>query len=113
MALVGLVTLLASLDVFIIEIACTMRRVFGLRPRTQCVFGGAQALFRGSCHEKALVVGERQVPVTADEPAYVAFGYALLSQGKGVFPILTQRSLPSLPIALEVMPAYLADPLAT
>lgn len=58
----------------------------------------------------SLTVGERQVSITADEPTYVACGYALLSQGKGVFPILTQRSYPPLLIALEALPVYLADP---
>jgi hypothetical protein len=57
-----------------------------------------------------LTLGERQVSVTADEPTYIACGYAFLSQGKGVFPILTQRSYPPLLITLEALPVYLADP---
>jgi 4-amino-4-deoxy-L-arabinose transferase-like glycosyltransferase len=57
-----------------------------------------------------LTFGSQRFPMTADEPAYIAFGYGLLSQGDGVFPLLTQRGYPPLLIGLEASLVYLADP---
>ena len=58
----------------------------------------------------SLIIGARQVSTTADEPTYIACGYAFLSEGKAVFPILNQRGYPPLLITLEALPLYLANP---
>ena len=59
----------------------------------------------------ALLLWEsRATSWTADEPTYIATGYAFLAEGKDVFPILNQRGYPPLLISLEAALLYVANP---
>ncbi len=49
----------------------------------------------------ALTCGAHQLSFTADEPAYIAGGYALWSQGAAAFDLLSQRGYPPLLPLLE------------
>ncbi len=57
-----------------------------------------------------LVSGARQIPLTADEPAYIAGGYALLARGQEALVMLPQRGYPPLPGMMESALLYLANP---
>ena len=57
-----------------------------------------------------LASGARQIPLTADEPAYIAGGYAFLARGQEVLTMLPQRGYPPLPGAMEAALLYLATP---
>jgi 4-amino-4-deoxy-L-arabinose transferase-like glycosyltransferase len=57
-----------------------------------------------------LVAGVRPLSLTADEPAYIAGGYALWQQGQAAFPVLVQRGYPPLLAGLEGALLYLATP---
>ncbi len=57
-----------------------------------------------------LVLVARQTSLTADEPTYIAWGYALLARGPEAFPLLTQRGYPPLLIEIEAALLYAADP---
>lgn len=57
-----------------------------------------------------LVLGARRNAITADEPAYIAGGYAWLARGQEALALLPQRGYPPLLPALEALPLYLANP---
>lgn len=57
-----------------------------------------------------LLFGARQNSLTADEPAYIAGGYAVLARGQAALPLLAQRGYPPLLATLEALPVYLANP---
>lgn len=57
----------------------------------------------------ALLVGARLNALTADEPAYVAGGYAWLKHPQAGYAFLAQRGYPPLLTALEALPLYLGD----
>ena len=57
-----------------------------------------------------LLFGARQNTLTADEPAYIAGGYAVLARGSDALPLLAQRGYPPLLATLEALPLYLATP---
>ncbi|MBN1935705.1 MAG: glycosyltransferase family 39 protein [Anaerolineae bacterium] len=57
-----------------------------------------------------LTLGARQTSLTADEPTYIAWGYALLAQGREAFPLLIQRGYPPLLIEIEAALLYAANP---
>ncbi len=57
-----------------------------------------------------LALGACQLSFTADEPAYIAGGYALWARGTEAFSLLPQRGYPPLLAALETALIYLADP---
>lgn len=57
----------------------------------------------------ALIVGARLNALTADEPAYVAGGYAWLKHPLAGYAFLAQRGYPPLLTALEALPLYLGD----
>jgi 4-amino-4-deoxy-L-arabinose transferase-like glycosyltransferase len=61
-------------------------------------------------HFLLLVGGLQKVYLTADEPAYIAGGYALLVRGREALPFLAQRGYPPLLAGLEALPLYLANP---
>ena len=56
-----------------------------------------------------LLFGARQNSLTADEPAYIAGGYAVLARGQAALPMLAQRGYPPLLATLEALPVYLAN----
>lgn len=58
----------------------------------------------------SLVFGSRELSLTADEPAYIAGGYALWARGPEAFSLLAQRGYPPLLCALEGWLVYAADP---
>ncbi|MCB0199908.1 MAG: glycosyltransferase family 39 protein [Anaerolineae bacterium] len=57
-----------------------------------------------------LLFGARQNTLTADEPAYIAGGYAVLARGRDALPLLAQRGYPPLLATVEALPLYLANP---
>ncbi len=57
-----------------------------------------------------LALGARQLSFTADEPAYIAGGYALWAKGAEAFSLLPQRGYPPLLAALEAALIYFTDP---
>ena len=57
-----------------------------------------------------LVLGARRTALTADEPTYIAWGYALWAKGQEAFPLLVQRGYPPLLIRMEAALLYWADP---
>jgi hypothetical protein len=61
-------------------------------------------------HFLLLVGGLPEVNVTADEPAYIAGGYALLKRGTEALAFLSQRGYPPLLAGLEALLLYVADP---
>jgi 4-amino-4-deoxy-L-arabinose transferase-like glycosyltransferase len=57
-----------------------------------------------------LLDGQRRVYLTADEPAYIAGGYALWARGAAALPFLAQRGYPPLLAGLEGWGPYAANP---
>ncbi len=58
-----------------------------------------------------LTMGARHNALTADEPAYIAGGYAWWARGlEAATQLLPQRGYPPLLAALEALPVYLAQP---
>lgn len=57
-----------------------------------------------------LLFGARQNSLTADEPAYIAGGYAVLARGSDALPLLAQRGYPPLLATMEALPLFLANP---
>lgn len=57
-----------------------------------------------------LIRGVKAVYFTADEPAYIAGGYALLARGSEAFPFLAQRGYPPLLAGVEALFLYGANP---
>lgn len=57
-----------------------------------------------------LTLGAERTSLTADEPTYIALGYGLLARGRQAFPLLIQRGYTPLPIIIEALPLYLANP---
>lgn len=57
-----------------------------------------------------LVLVVCQTSLTADEPTYIAWGYALLAHGQEAFPLLIQRGYPPLLIEIEAALLYAANP---
>ena len=57
-----------------------------------------------------LTAGIRPLSFTADEPSYIAGGYALLHQGTAAHELLAQRGYPPLLAGLEAALIYLAEP---
>lgn len=57
-----------------------------------------------------LVYGVKAVYFTADEPAYIAGGYALLSQGSDALPFLAQRGYPPLLAGVQALLLYADNP---
>lgn len=57
-----------------------------------------------------LVTGARALTATADEPAYVAGGYALLAEGQAAMPMVTQRGYAPLVPAMEAALVFLGTP---
>lgn len=53
-----------------------------------------------------LLLGSKQLSFTADEPAYIAGGYMLLSEGRSAFDLLSQRGYPPLFCVLEAFLVY-------
>jgi len=57
-----------------------------------------------------LTAGARRLPLTADEPAHIAVGYALLARGTDSLPLLPPYGHPPLLAALEALPLYARNP---
>lgn len=61
-------------------------------------------------HHGLLLHGVKRVYLTADEPAYIAGGYALWSQGSRALPFLAQRGYPPLLAGAHALLLYAENP---